>query len=116
MQLPGKRITAAELKKFLEECHHCQDGWLYVAYGFEDGKYSVYRFPCECTIPGGKKWSQLDNPNLYTNLEPDYLATPKELPGYVFIHPSHKRGFEKILTQIRAKLQRMRASEQEIPF
>lgn len=115
---PGqKKFKAQELRDFVEKCRNCQEGWIHVAFGFEEGKWYVYKFPCICKIETGWQWFQLDNPDIFRNREPDYRATPKELPGYVFIHPSHKRGFEKLIKRI-AQIRHRQEQEktEEVPF
>lgn len=72
------------------KCPHCYQGSIFVAYGRQDDLWDVYRFPCECTFPkGGLKWFYAADPNRYQDKEVEYRT--RELPGYVFIHPSHNQ-------------------------
>ena len=115
LSTPGsKRLKASELREWVESCKHCEAGWVHVAFGFEDSKWSVYKWPCRCR-GGTYEWYQLDNTDFYRNREPDYYATPAELPGYVFIHPAHKHGFGKVLKRINQIKARMQAEASDAP-
>lgn len=83
---PGSiRLKAAYLQDFADACHDCYRGWIYVGYGQSDGKLKVYKFPCLCSLPRGKKLWECLNQKLLKNMVPDELCNLEDIPPYVLV-------------------------------
>lgn len=81
---PGSiRLKASYLKEFVESCHDCYKGWIYIGYGQENGKLKVFKFPCACALPSGKiLWECLNEKRLRI-MVPDDLVDMNDIPPYV---------------------------------
>jgi hypothetical protein len=98
-------------------CKNCHNGLIYVAYGVSKGIWDVYSFPCKCTYPSGIEWWQADELTGYENRPTDFQCKHDDIPGYVFIHPVHRQGWQKLLKHIGQIRDRQKAElGEEVPF